>query len=180
MENHEYIRKVIDQHETLKLSGSLSMSDTNYSSKSSRLIYKAMMANPICYEEAVSLLQYCRLLSKVCQCLKSQVLEQWLLKLIYDLSRTRLQENQQVDHSKYKETVSSYCARYFKEFKDRGIKVRIDDALKECEEMLKREKKFYAQIMAIGSETTLLREALFHPLKLLHYSKNSNAAKYMS
>jgi hypothetical protein len=97
------------------------------------------------------MLQYCRLLSKVCQCLKSPVLEQWLLKLIYDLNKTRLREDTLVDYSQYKDTVSSYCTRYFKEFKDQGLKVRIDDVLKECEELLARDKKHQPQIMAIGT-----------------------------
>lgn len=34
--------------------------------------------------------------------------------------------------------------------------------------------------MAIGTETNLLRESLFHPLKLVHYARSSNAAKYMT
>lgn len=79
----------------MKLSGSVSSrsemsdADTKHSSKSSRLIFKALQ-NPLSYEEAVSLLQYCRLLSRACQCLKSPVLEQWLLKIIHDLQKTRL------------------------------------------------------------------------------------------
>jgi hypothetical protein len=57
------------------------------------------MENPISYEEAVALLQYCRLLSKVCKCLKSAILEQWLLKLISDLSKTKLRDEEVVDYS---------------------------------------------------------------------------------
>jgi hypothetical protein len=34
-----------------------------------------------------------------------------------------------IDYNKYKDTVSNYCTRYFKDFKDRGLKVRIDDVL---------------------------------------------------
>lgn len=62
-----------------------------------------------------------------------------------------------IDYNQYKDTVSNYCTRYFKEFKDRGHKVRIDDVLKECEELLNKDKKHKPQIMAIGTETNLLK-----------------------
>lgn len=35
-----------------------------------------------------------------------------------------------IDYARYYETVSNYCSRYYKDFKDRGIKVKIDDVLK--------------------------------------------------
>lgn len=53
MENHQYIRQIAEQLETSKLSGSTSLMDTSqaesvHSSKSSRLIYKALQ-NPLTY-----------------------------------------------------------------------------------------------------------------------------------
>lgn len=181
MENHEYMRRVIAQFEGGKLStsGSMSLSETKHSSKSERLVHTAL-EYPISYEEAVALLQYCRLLSKVCQCIKSHTLEQWLLKLIVDLKNTKIKENQQIDYNKYYTTVSDYCARYQKDFKDRGLKVKVDDVLKECEQLLLKEKKYKPQIMVIGSETSLLKDALLHPLKLVYYSRISKASAYMS
>lgn len=82
------MKKVILQN-SVKLTSSSSMSDTQHTSKSSRLIYKAM-ENPLSYEEVVSLIQYCRLLSKVCQILKSPILEQWLLRMMKDINKTKL------------------------------------------------------------------------------------------
>jgi hypothetical protein len=76
--------------------------------------------------------------------------------------------------------VKLYYKRYFKDFKDRGMKVRIADVIKECGELLEKDKKHRPEIMAIGTETNLLKEGLLHPLRLMHYAKTSNAAKYMS
>ena len=97
-----------------------------------------------------------------------------------DLNRTKLKENQQIDYNKYYTTVSDYCARYQKDFKDRNLKVKVDNVLKECEQLLSKEKKYKPQIMVIGSETSILKEALLHPLKLVYYSRTSKASAYMS
>ena len=50
MESHEYMRKIIGQFEPEKLStsGSMSMSDTKYSSRSSKLVHFAL-EHPISY-----------------------------------------------------------------------------------------------------------------------------------
>lgn len=45
---------------------------------------------------------------------------------------------------------------------------------------MEKEKKYKPQIIAIGSETTLLQESLGHPLRLIHFAKTSNAARYMA
>lgn len=57
------------------------------------------------YDEGTSLLHYCRLVSKLCQCLSSTILEQWVLRVIYDLHRTKLKENQPVDYVRYYEII---------------------------------------------------------------------------
>lgn len=49
--------------------------------------------------------------------------------MIYNVHKTRLKDNQQLDYNQYKETVASYYNRYYK-FKDRGLRVKIDDVIK--------------------------------------------------
>lgn len=69
----------------------------------------------------------------MCQCVKSPILEQWLLKIIHDLQKTKLKEGQNIDYNQYKETVANYYSRYSKEFKDKGLRVGIDEVINECQ-----------------------------------------------
>ena len=55
------------------------------------------------YDEAVSLLQYCRLVAKLCQAIpnKSEVLEGWIVTMASDLRSSKLRKDEPINYQTF-------------------------------------------------------------------------------
>lgn len=81
------------------------------------------------YEEAVAILQYCRLVHKTCEKIPSLTLSQWLLNISWHLQKSKPQGSYE-KIEKFVATAKDYFAKYKKEHKESNIFVSGEEVKK--------------------------------------------------
>lgn len=105
---------------------------TNHSSSSVANQGISLVRKAKNYDQALALLQYCRLIHKSCEETSSQVCSQWLLNICKSLSQIKLENGEKDKNDNLVDTLRKYLKKYEQEHKDNHLDVSLEDILAEC------------------------------------------------
>ena len=103
--------------------------NTTFSTISSVQTDKAIsLVEKICnYEEAMAVLNYCRLVHKTTEIQPSPILSQWLLHMCSQLQKVHFSGNSAKD---LKKVMKDYYTRYKREHKSNNLEYWLEDIIK--------------------------------------------------